>query len=179
MTNVSTVVGYPQLHAERDRRRRDRAARTCSRPTTTEIGLGARRPTALLDRVNLLLMAGQMNSTLEGQILSAVSAIDIPTGDQNAINAALAEPRADGNLSDDGFTRLRRAAIGAQRMCKHDQSRRQFLRTASMASMAGVSASPFLLELNSLAAMAQSSGTSDYALWSASFCRAATTATAP
>jgi len=35
-------------------------------------------------------MAGQMNSTLEGQIVSAVSAIDIPTGDQNAINAALA-----------------------------------------------------------------------------------------
>src|SRR5579863_10701645 len=31
-----------------------------------------------------------------------------------------------------------------------------------MASMAGLYASPFLLELNSVAAMAQSSGTSDY-----------------
>src|SRR5579863_9694627 len=47
-------------------------------------------------------------------------------------------------------------------MNKFEQSRRQFLRTASLASMAGFYASPFLLELNSLAAMAQSSGTSDY-----------------
>ena len=44
--------------------------------------------------------------------------------------------------------------------CKH--TRRQFLRTASMASMAGIYASPFLLELNSLAAMAQSTTGSDY-----------------
>ena len=35
-------------------------------------------------------MAGEMDSTLRSQILSAVSAIAIPTGDQNAINAALA-----------------------------------------------------------------------------------------
>ena len=54
-----------------------------------ELGL-APTPTALVDRLNLLLMAGQMSSTLEGEIVSAVSAIDIPTGDQNAINAALA-----------------------------------------------------------------------------------------
>lgn len=47
-------------------------------------------------------------------------------------------------------------------MNKFDRTRRQFLRTASLASMAGLSASPFLLELNSLAAMAQSTGTSDY-----------------
>ena len=46
-------------------------------------------------------------------------------------------------------------------MCKSHQSRRQFLRTASMASMAGFYVSPFLLELNSLAAMAQGT-TSDY-----------------
>jgi uncharacterized protein (DUF1501 family) len=46
-------------------------------------------------------------------------------------------------------------------MCKTHQSRRQFLRTASMASMAGFYVSPFLLELNSLAAMAQGT-TSDY-----------------
>jgi len=43
-----------------------------------------------------------------------------------------------------------------------ERSRRQFLRTASMASMAGLYASPFLMELNSVAAMAQSSGASDY-----------------
>jgi len=34
-------------------------------------------------------MSGQMDSTLYGQILSAVSTIPIPTGDQNAVNAAL------------------------------------------------------------------------------------------
>jgi len=48
-------------------------------------------------------------------------------------------------------------------MCKkHDYTRRQFLRTASYASMAGISASPFLMGLNSMAAMAQTSGASDY-----------------
>ena len=47
-------------------------------------------------------------------------------------------------------------------MCKCEHTRRQFLRTASMASMAGMYASPILLGLNSMAAMAQSSGTSDY-----------------
>lgn len=47
-------------------------------------------------------------------------------------------------------------------MNKHEQSRRQFLRTASMASMAGLSVSPFLLELNSVAAMAQQSTPTDY-----------------
>ncbi len=47
-------------------------------------------------------------------------------------------------------------------MNKREQSRRQFLRTASMASMAGLAVSPFLLELNSVAAMAQQSGVSDY-----------------
>jgi uncharacterized protein (DUF1501 family) len=45
---------------------------------------------------------------------------------------------------------------------KLERSRRQFLRTASMASMAGLYASPFLMELNSVAAMAQGSGASDY-----------------
>ena len=46
--------------------------------------------------------------------------------------------------------------------CKCEQTRRQFLRTASMASMAGMYASPFLLGLNSVAAMAQGTGTTDY-----------------
>jgi uncharacterized protein (DUF1501 family) len=46
--------------------------------------------------------------------------------------------------------------------CSCNQNRRQFLRTASMASMAGIYVSPFLLELNSLAAMAQSTPGSDY-----------------
>src|SRR5580658_8944975 len=47
-------------------------------------------------------------------------------------------------------------------MNRIEQSRRQFLRTASMAGMAGISASPFIIGLNSMAAMAQSTGASDY-----------------
>lgn len=47
-------------------------------------------------------------------------------------------------------------------MTNFEHSRRQFLRTASLASMAGISASPFLLGLNSLAAMAQSTSATDY-----------------
>lgn len=45
---------------------------------------------------------------------------------------------------------------------RFERSRRQFLRTASMASMAGFYASPFLIELQSLAAMAQESSSTDY-----------------
>ena len=88
MTNVSSVVGYLNF------------MQTSIASDTTngfdifssyaaEMNL-ANNPGALLDRVNLLLMAGEMDSTLYSQILSAVSAIPIPTGDQNAINAALA-----------------------------------------------------------------------------------------
>ena len=87
MTNVSTVVGYinymqgaigsgatngPDLFSS----------------YATEIGL-ASTPDQLLDRINLLLMSGQMSNTLYNQILGAITAIPIPTGDQNAINAAL------------------------------------------------------------------------------------------
>ena len=46
-------------------------------------------PDLLAERVNLLLMAGQMDSTLRGEIVGAVGAIPVPTGNQNAINAAL------------------------------------------------------------------------------------------
>lgn len=45
---------------------------------------------------------------------------------------------------------------------KHELSRRQFLRNASMASMAGMAVSPFLMELNSVAAMAQQTSPTDY-----------------
>jgi uncharacterized protein (DUF1501 family) len=46
--------------------------------------------------------------------------------------------------------------------CKCQHTRRQFLCTASLASMAGIAASPFLLELNTLAAMAQGTSASGY-----------------
>ena len=45
---------------------------------------------------------------------------------------------------------------------KKQLSRRQFLRTASLATMSGMYASPIILGLNSLAAMAQGNGASDY-----------------
>jgi hypothetical protein len=50
----------------------------------------AATPDQLMDRINLMLMAGQMSGTLSSQIESAVASIPIPSsGDQNAINAAL------------------------------------------------------------------------------------------
>jgi uncharacterized protein (DUF1800 family) len=55
----------------------------------TEIGL-ANNPQALLDRVNLLLLGGQMSSTLSTQILAAINAIPVPAGgDSTDINNAL------------------------------------------------------------------------------------------
>ncbi len=52
------------------------------------MGLAA-TPDQLLDRINLLLMAGEMDSTLQSQIVSAVNSIPIPSTNQNAINTAL------------------------------------------------------------------------------------------
>ena len=57
-------------------------------PLTTETAL-ANNPDALMDRVNLLLLGGQMSSTLRTQVEGAVNAIPIPAGDQTAINNAL------------------------------------------------------------------------------------------
>jgi len=90
MTDISTVVGY--LNYMQD----SIGSSATVGPDLfssygTEMNLAAAStPTALVDRINLLLMAGEMDSTLYSQILNAVSSIPIPTGDQNAINAALA-----------------------------------------------------------------------------------------
>jgi len=55
----------------------------------TEIGL-ANNPQQLLDRVNLLLLGGQMSATLSTQILAAINAIPVPAGgDPTDINNAL------------------------------------------------------------------------------------------
>jgi uncharacterized protein (DUF1800 family) len=55
----------------------------------TETGL-ANNPQQLLDRVNLLLLAGQMSSTLQSQVLGAINAIPVPTGgDATAMENAL------------------------------------------------------------------------------------------
>jgi Protein of unknown function (DUF1800) len=87
MTDVSTVVGYLNYMQSAI------GANATAGPDvfsnySTEIGLAATAD-QLVDRVNLLLLAGEMDSTLRSQILSAVNSIAIPAGDQNAINAAL------------------------------------------------------------------------------------------
>jgi len=87
MTNVSTVVGY--LNYLQDAI----GSNSTGGPDIfsaygAEIAV-AGTPDQLVDRVNLLLMAGEMSSDLYSEILGAVSAIPVPTGDQNAINAAL------------------------------------------------------------------------------------------
>jgi uncharacterized protein (DUF1800 family) len=87
MTNVSTVVGYLNYLQNAIGSSATGGSDIFS-SYGTEIGL-ASTPDQLVDRLNLLLMAGEMDSTLQSQIVSAVSAIPIPSGDRNAINAAL------------------------------------------------------------------------------------------
>jgi uncharacterized protein (DUF1800 family) len=87
MTNVSTVVGYINYMQGAI------GANAQGGPDVfsyygTELTLAA-TPDQLLDRINLLLMSGQMSSTLYNQILAAITAIPIPTNNQSAINAAL------------------------------------------------------------------------------------------
>jgi uncharacterized protein (DUF1800 family) len=88
MTNVSTVVGYINYLQSAI------GSSATSGPDMfssyeTEMKLAA-TPGPLLDRINLLLMAGEMDSTTYGQILDAINAIEIPASGQTAINAALA-----------------------------------------------------------------------------------------
>lgn len=86
MTNVSTVVGYLNYMQSAIGGNATQGPDIFS-SYETEMKLAA-TPTALLDRINLLLMAGGMDSTLYGQILGAINAIDIPTGGKQAIDAA-------------------------------------------------------------------------------------------
>ena len=87
MTNVSSVVGYLN-YMQTAVASNDTQGFDIFSSYAAEMNL-ANNPGALVDRVNLLLMSGQMDSTLYSQILSAVSAIPVPTGDQNAANTAL------------------------------------------------------------------------------------------
>ncbi len=87
MTNVSTVVGY--INSLQNAIGGNAAGGPdVFSSYATEMSLAA-TPDQLLDRINLLLMAGQMSSTLYSEILNAIASIPIPSGDQNAINAAL------------------------------------------------------------------------------------------
>ncbi len=87
MTDVSTVVGYLN-YMQGAIGGNATAGPDVFSNYSTEIALAA-TPDQLLDRINLLLMAGEMDSTLRSQILSAVNSIAIPSGDQSAINSAL------------------------------------------------------------------------------------------
>jgi len=87
MTNVSSVVGYLNFMQTAVGSDSTNGFDIFS-SYAAELNLAA-NPGALVDRINLLLMAGGMDSTLYSQILSAVSAIPIPAADQNAIDAAL------------------------------------------------------------------------------------------
>jgi uncharacterized protein (DUF1800 family) len=87
MTNVSTVVGYINYLQSAIGANANGGSDVFS-SYATEMSLAA-TPDQLVDRINLLLMAGQMSTPLYNQITAAVTSIPIPTGDQNAINAAL------------------------------------------------------------------------------------------
>ncbi len=87
MTNVSTVVGYLNYLESAIGSNATNGSDIFS-AYGAEVAL-ANTPDQLVDRVNLLLMAGEMDSNLYSEILGAVSAIPVPTGDQNAISAAL------------------------------------------------------------------------------------------
>jgi len=87
MTNVTTVVGY--LNYMQSALASNAAnGSDIFASYSTEMALAA-TPDALMDRLNLLLMGGEMDATLRSEIEGAVNAIPIPTGDQNAIDAAL------------------------------------------------------------------------------------------
>jgi len=87
MTNVSTVVGYLN-YVQGSIGSSSSSGSDIFSNYGAEIALAA-TPDQLLDRINLLLMAGEMDGNLYNEILGAVNAISIPSGDQNAINAAL------------------------------------------------------------------------------------------
>ena len=87
IANVSSVVGYINF-MQVSVGGNDTSGPDIFASYGTEIGL-ASTPDKLIDRINLLLMSGQMSSQLYNQILSAIGSIPIPTTDQNAINDAL------------------------------------------------------------------------------------------
>ena len=89
MTNVSTVVGYINYLQDAIGGTANSGPDVFS-SYAAEIRL-ATYPDNLLDRINLLLMAGQMDSTLRGQIFDAVSSIEIPPGSPTSpqVQAAL------------------------------------------------------------------------------------------
>jgi len=87
ITDVTTVVGYLNYMQNTISATPSQGPDIFSN-YSEEMKLAA-TPDQLVDRINLLLMAGEMDSNLRSQIIGAVSAISVPAGDQSAINAAL------------------------------------------------------------------------------------------
>jgi len=87
MTNVSSVVGYIN-YMQGAIGANARGGPDVFSYYSTEMSLAA-TPDQLMDRINLLLMSGQMSAILYNQILAAITDIPIPTSNQNVINAAL------------------------------------------------------------------------------------------
>ena len=87
MTDVSTVVGYLNYMQNAIGADAKNGSDIYS-SYSTEVGLAADAD-ALLDRINLLMMAGTMDGTLRSQILAAVNSIAVPNGSPADINAAL------------------------------------------------------------------------------------------
>ena len=88
ITDVTTVIGYlNSMQAAVSGGYGNNQDLYVTLATETNL---ANTPDQLLDRVNLLLLAGQMSSTLQSQILAAINAIPVPAGgDPAAMNNAL------------------------------------------------------------------------------------------
>ncbi len=87
ITNVSTVVGFINFMQSAIGASNTQGPDVFS-SYAEEMRLAA-TPDQLMDRINLLLMAGQMSNSLYTQIESAVTSIPIPSGDDAAVDAAL------------------------------------------------------------------------------------------
>lgn len=85
MTDVSTVVGYLNYMQDAIGSNSQTGSDIYS-GYSTEVGLAA-NPDALLDRINLLMMAGTMDSTLRAQILAAVNSITVPSSGDGVATA--------------------------------------------------------------------------------------------
>jgi len=90
ITNVSTVVGFINYMQNAIGATNTQGPDVFSNYTEEMQLAGATDLDPLMDRINLLLMAGQMSPTMYTAIESAVSSIPLPTnGDTAAMNAAL------------------------------------------------------------------------------------------
>jgi uncharacterized protein (DUF1800 family) len=88
MTNVSTVVGYINYMQDAIGSNSENGPDLFS-SYAEEIRL-AQSPDQLIDRINLLLMAGEMSPALRSQLSDAVTSIPVPPGATNAAYQAKA-----------------------------------------------------------------------------------------